>query len=549
MPRGFLVKRNKRTGPVSYRIREEDSLGETSLPLGSASYASCCMEKIKKPAATQPLVCNRQLENIQSPIQEISKDFHTSSVSLTPAVSQEHLQKHLLANCFDRTLKSSFLFQAESFSEPHLGNFNISKSPAKFSKSSAEMTAKLGSQGSAPALSPVKQPTLLNVEAKLVNPNRQKLSGVLPSGKLLNCWDKVAPETILRLQVKEEDLLEDSKQQPKSSMLGEFICQLCKERYSDPLTLAQHQCSRIARVEYRCAECDKVFNCPANLASHRRWHKPKEVLPDTVSQRGKKTEPSMLPVNIRNGTAPPSKQMDPPSVEEITFNCRFCGKKFRRRSYLRKHLALHNRNAAGSQQNQPSAVENKARPNCNIPKHGSPNSPGPFNLRWESSQVSISDNTEMCLCRYCGDSFFSSPGLMRHISKCHPTETKGITFLPQRALEDSVALIKNQQQMTSETQYTVKGCVLSPLLFTLLTHDSVAMHSSNHIIKFTDDTTVVGLISKNDERAWSDRSPPNIDSSSVEIVKTTKFLGVHRAENFTWSLKTSSIAKKAQQLL
>lgn len=24
----------------------------------------------------------------------------------------------------------------------------------------------------------------------------------------------------------------------------------------------------------RCPECDKTFNCPANLASHRRWHKP-----------------------------------------------------------------------------------------------------------------------------------------------------------------------------------------------------------------------------------------------------------------------------------
>ncbi|KAF7710341.1 hypothetical protein HF521_009213 [Silurus meridionalis] len=108
------------------------------------------------------------------------------------------------------------------------------------------------------------------------------------------------------------------------------------------------------------------------------------------------------------------------------------------------------------------------------------------------------------------------------------------------------------------------------------------MHSSNHIIKFADDTTMVGLISKNDEsayreevqrltvccgannlslnvdktkemvvdfrRAQNDRSPMIIDGSSVKIIKSTKFLGVHLA-NFTWSLKTSSITKKAQQSL
>ncbi|GAA6071249.1 uncharacterized protein LOC121182596, partial [Tachysurus ichikawai] len=50
-------------------------------------------------------------------------------------------------------------------------------------------------------------------------------------------------------------------------------------------------------------------------------------------------------------------------------------------------------------------------------------------------------------------------------------------------------------------------------------------------------------------RAQSDHSLLNIDGSSVEIIKSTKFLGVHLAENFTWSLNTSSITKKAQQRL
>ncbi|KAK3517276.1 hypothetical protein QTP70_002302 [Hemibagrus guttatus] len=96
-----------------------------------------------------------------------------------------------------------------------------------------------------------------------------------------------------------------------------------------------------------------------------------------------------------------------------------------------------------------------------------------------------------------------------------------------------------------------QGCVLSPLLFTLLTHNCAAMHSSNHIIKFADDMTVVGLISKNDKSAYreSDHSPLFISGSPVEIVRSTKFLGVHLVENFTWSLNTTSITKKAQQHL
>ncbi len=49
-----------------------------------------------------------------------------------------------------------------------------------------------------------------------------------------------------------------------------------------------------------------------------------------------------------------------------------------------------------------------------------------------------------------------------------------------------------------------QGCVLSPLLYTLYTHDCTPTHSSNTIIKFADDTTMVGLISGGDESAYRD---------------------------------------------
>ncbi len=49
-----------------------------------------------------------------------------------------------------------------------------------------------------------------------------------------------------------------------------------------------------------------------------------------------------------------------------------------------------------------------------------------------------------------------------------------------------------------------QGCVLSPLLYSLYTHDCVSSHSSTSIIKFADDTVVLGLINNDDEAAYLD---------------------------------------------
>ncbi len=47
-----------------------------------------------------------------------------------------------------------------------------------------------------------------------------------------------------------------------------------------------------------------------------------------------------------------------------------------------------------------------------------------------------------------------------------------------------------------------QGCVLSPLLYSLYTHDCTATHSSKVIVKFADDTMVIGPITDNDETAY-----------------------------------------------
>uniref|UniRef100_A0A4W6DNS9 Reverse transcriptase domain-containing protein n=1 Tax=Lates calcarifer TaxID=8187 RepID=A0A4W6DNS9_LATCA len=154
-----------------------------------------------------------------------------------------------------------------------------------------------------------------------------------------------------------------------------------------------------------------------------------------------------------------------------------------------------------------------------------------------------------------------------------------IDFLTDRP--QSVRVGQNTSSVITLSTGSPQGCVLSPLLFTLMTHDCFPRHATNRIVKFADDTTVVGLIRDDNDLAYREEveqlvdwckdnslilnvdktkelivdfrenqpshAPLLINNKTVEVVSSTKFLGVHITDDLTWSVNTASLVKRAQQ--
>ena len=149
-----------------------------------------------------------------------------------------------------------------------------------------------------------------------------------------------------------------------------------------------------------------------------------------------------------------------------------------------------------------------------------------------------------------------------------------INRFQQTSLEITIKTEQNKAidaQLHPQHWGTTRVCA-QPLLSPLFTDDCVAMHASNSIIKFADDTTVVGLITNNDETAYREEvralvwcqennlslnvnktkemivdfrkqqrehPPIHIEGTAVEKVESLKFLGVHITDNLKWSTHSS----------
>ncbi|KAK3561311.1 hypothetical protein QTP86_030608, partial [Hemibagrus guttatus] len=126
-----------------------------------------------------------------------------------------------------------------------------------------------------------------------------------------------------------------------------------------------------------------------------------------------------------------------------------------------------------------------------------------------------------------------------------------------------------------------QGCVLSPLLFSLYTNGCTSGHQSVKLLKFADDTTLIGLISDGNESAYrgeidrlvswcstnnlelnslktvemtvdfrkdpAPRPPVNLCDSPVSSAESFCFLGTTITKELKWAQNISSLTKKAQQ--
>uniref|UniRef100_A0A8C4SR58 INSM transcriptional repressor 2 n=1 Tax=Erpetoichthys calabaricus TaxID=27687 RepID=A0A8C4SR58_ERPCA len=365
MPRGFLVKRSKRASAASYRVRDDEK---------------------------DPL--NREYLPDMAEMQTVA---HTEEVRLS---------RHAL---FERCLSSPA--SAESFPTPTSVTpiERLLMHPLTFSGSDIKMDtpAHLYSTFHHAMKRPYGECT------------ERKNKGLVKKTKVmrkLNFEDEVTTSPVLGLKIKKEcPGLKPSASSGSRNPLGEFICQLCKEEYPDPFSLAQHKCSRIVRVEYRCPECEKVFSCPANLASHRRWHKPRPWKRSSRWSKAKRTP--------ANEVALPHSPT--PGLQDELFECHHCQKKFRRQAYLRKHLAAHEVVRSSSSSTSSSSYCHIESGQITYPCHL-------CGLHFPSAEIRDKHrlwHAQMYSCKHCPSTFFSSPALTRHINKCHPTESRQVLLL------------------------------------------------------------------------------------------------------------------------
>ncbi|XP_053236212.1 insulinoma-associated protein 2 [Podarcis raffonei] len=438
MPRGFLVKRSRRPGG-SYRVRPPPGLPPAPCPAEETP-------RVPAPSPEPP------------PQQQLLPQPNASLAAVWGAGTSDSAAAASAAGESQRCARSPA--SAESFpAGPALAA--AEKLPLLPRTPLPPLPLSLPATSAPPPLYPA-----LKRAPRAKAPPAKKPKAV----RKLSFADEVTTSPVLGLRIKAAS--EGASEGPRGAgppLLGEFVCQLCKEPYADPLALAQHRCSRIVRVEYRCPECHKIFSCPANLASHRRWHKPRPPSAPGPAQDKENSRGQAGPDQhhgaadsscCRDPPPPPSRaaqqqqQQLCPGGEAVAadgsslgapggelFLCPYCHKTFRRQAYLRKHLGTHQAPGALGYGGNPPPAQQITFP-CHLCGAHFPSADIRDKHRlWHAVREELllplgqpegsvaHGEQQIFSCKHCPSTFFSSPGLTRHINKCHPSENRQVLLL------------------------------------------------------------------------------------------------------------------------
>ncbi|XP_035473288.1 insulinoma-associated protein 1a [Scophthalmus maximus] len=452
MPRGFLVKRNRKTNPVSYRVRSDDEDAELTAadapppppPSSSSSSFSAHLASVPVRARTPTPTCGAAAMAPERSARAVQfgnpEAVYQPLYSPTRPVSQDHDRSYRRFNLGSPVSAESFPTPAALTALDHL----FAPVDLKIGSSNSSRTdtvAAAASAGTHPGAAGTKRPSG-DAERKGKPPSK-KTKAI----RKLHFEDDVTTSPVLGLKIREAPVDHKPPRAPSAGgdnvPLGEFVCQLCREAYADPFSLAQHKCSRIIRVEYRCPECDKVFSCPANLASHRRWHKPKQQSGADSDKAAAASGRAAAPDDAKDSSDrdTPSPGPSESGSEEGLYDCHHCGKRFKRQAYLRKHLASQHgspkreeeeEEAQEEEQRDARAAEPSAAP-LNLSASGCHVCPvcgERFTSRGSQERhLRLLHSAQVFSCKYCPALFYSSPGLTRHINKCHPSENRQVILL------------------------------------------------------------------------------------------------------------------------
>lgn len=422
MPKGFLVQRNKHSKAYSYRVRHPSDDDNRSESGSDQEYVHTNFGSPDSGYSASPISVSFRERYLNS-----TDQIYVSSPTSSPlTVNTVTYPSPLYYSTFDRLSVNSF-------------SPLVQETPEKSDK-----TATVNS--STPASPNKRRNNTENIENKSKTPKKPKAARKINFDE-----DTTSPVsgTIIRHLIEGEEegrvvcgdidskfncveVTPEAKAELEKieNKIGDYICQLCKELYEDAFQLAQHRCSRIVHIEYRCPECEKVFNCPANLASHRRWHKPRP-------SNGKPATPAkILPAQtVQDSNCIPATEVSHSPTNDGQFSCDQCSKKFRRQAYLRKHLKSHVTDAIFV-----CKFCSKVFPNDNArAKHEASHTTGKeltctlCNSEFPNKIVLEKHvrhhEMDTFRCKFCTSSFCSSPGLTRHINKCHPTENRQVILL------------------------------------------------------------------------------------------------------------------------